>query len=1384
MRKLKWCALSLLTFFCVTTTFAQEGPLSGTRVDVLESESNGVEILWQMICTAQNAQEGKFELKILNFQTTGGYENDPATLHIPDSLQVFEEGYGYRWYKFTSMHGMAFGGPHNSKVIDFSTNKHIHELTENAIVNWPNLEEIVLGKSISTISGTVTSPESNFVKFSVETLGNINGETDETFYVQMNRFVRVINGIAYNVSKGTHDGATAEARMVLVPRKWLQDASLNHLDISGYNEQGSGYNPATQEFVIPDQIATTQEGRVNVTEWDGSCFTKIEVEREPPLIKTLSLGPNIKNWNLVQDLVGNIVISSDNPYFVSDDGVVYTKNGSALGDQILFYPQHHIPNEGTDSVGVLKVPGNIKKISEHTFANCTGITVLDLSKCKDLELLEPCVWGASNITEIRIPRYVKKIVTPLTAGAYSVIRLVMVDPETNLPNNSAADIPAGKSVRYWTGTDTFDPDTYGILFTAKINNNTIQMGDTLVEIPVGNSLADYKIPAGVKVVAPQASTANGSMKRLFIPETVVEISTNAFRNEAGGEIEEIIFLPNLQSSNLKTIGARAFECSKISSITLPEHVDSIGESSFANCPNLTSFTADANLAKIGDLAFNGCQNLNTLDLSATSLTAVPAHLIRNTGVQTLNLPATVTAIADAAFCEDDVDTKSKLKTITFAEGSQLKSIGRKAFKSCEYLENINIPDGVETIGNFAFMETNLQSIDIPASVTSMGNQAFTMCKRMTSINVNKNNPKYYSLRGVLYAKPAEGQSVKKLLAYPSGKSSDTYDFQIGANGVTNHYSILPSVEEIGDSAFFGCEKLEDIKLPASVKVIGNGAFLGCKRLTNLSIMSAQAPAFHKENEQSVIELFSQNGSDYVSGAKPVLTVRASALAGIEANNTVWNRFTDRIYTSFSEPTTGVEYFPWSENRETANGAKSANFSLEDKSTNADNKGFSLSYSVRSEDGSATETRTWTYDKVAVMGITDAAERAAAKTFIIPATVTGTIGNSGEENKTYDVAVVADSAFCGDKYPVLNTVTMQGNPEYIAANAFNAANMKVYFPNMTATTKPLASVAFADENGDAHMGPEFAENTTVFVKKSIYNNSSAQLMGSAYSENVEYKIPVDVNDVAGQSFCAGTFSREFDVDFTEASSIYPNLLLFWVMKNFTRPLTGDETVDGISHYWNAWSFPSTQKYQLKAGDGVLVRIPNGYNPSQLFCTIYEGNTALKAVSQFNNPENSVEEGVIKGNPVPNALVGVYARTYLTNGDANGAKAYTAFKVNCDGTPSGQTGDVNSGYIMGWSKSKGKFTLPNASSSTTGAAGQFTAFKAFLATGLQTLPTDQSGNPAKFFMMSWDGDASSATDIRNIVAGEDGDAYFTLGGTRVEKPTDKGIYIHNGKKIVVK
>ena len=172
----------------------------------------------------------------------------------------------------------------------------------------------------------------------------------------------------------------------------------------------------------------------------------------------------------------------------------------------------------------------------------------------------------------------------------------------------------------------------------------------------------------------------------------------------------------------------------------------------------------------------------------------------------------VTSIGDYAFryCQS-------LTSITIPDS--VKSIGIRAFYNCYNLTSATIPDSVTSIGDYAFYNCeSLTSVTIPDSVTSIGERAFDNCKSLTNINVDENN-KYFSSdeRGVLFNK-----DKTTLVQYPIGKS-------------TTSYSIPDSVTRIGKWAFSYCESLTSITIPDSVTSIGSNAFMYCTSLTSITI---------------------------------------------------------------------------------------------------------------------------------------------------------------------------------------------------------------------------------------------------------------------------------------------------------------------------------------------------------------------------------------------------------------------------------------------------------------------------------------------------------------------------------------------------------------------
>ena len=174
--------------------------------------------------------------------------------------------------------------------------------------------------------------------------------------------------------------------------------------------------------------------------------------------------------------------------------------------------------------------------------------------------------------------------------------------------------------------------------------------------------------------------------------------------------------------------------------------------------------------------------------------------------------------------EDDVpwfNDRSKINKVVIEYG--VTSIGSRVFHLCLRLTSITIPNSVTSIEDYAFKNCNITSITIPNSVTSIGEKVFMDNLRLTSIIVEKDNPKY--------------DSRDNCNAIIETKSNTLI---AGCNN-----TVIPSsVTSIGDYAFFGSD-LTSITIPNSVTSIGDYAFGGCSDLTSITFKRTSPPEFGK-----------------------------------------------------------------------------------------------------------------------------------------------------------------------------------------------------------------------------------------------------------------------------------------------------------------------------------------------------------------------------------------------------------------------------------------------------------------------------------------------------------------------------------------------------------
>ena len=195
-----------------------------------------------------------------------------------------------------------------------------------------------------------------------------------------------------------------------------------------------------------------------------------------------------------------------------------------------------------------------------------------------------------------------------------------------------------------------------------------------------------------------------NLKNLDIAEVnITALPIQAFYKSTN--VENLI-LPN----TLITIGEEMFYQSKLKTVVIPANATTIGNSAFEQCASLISIDIPANVETIGTAVFWGCSSLATVTFENGSQlktigggSSYYGAFSDCTALTSIEIPASVETIEAAAFkgC-------SSLATVTFENGSQLKTIGGGssyygAFSDCTALTSIEIPASVETIEAAAFL---------------------------------------------------------------------------------------------------------------------------------------------------------------------------------------------------------------------------------------------------------------------------------------------------------------------------------------------------------------------------------------------------------------------------------------------------------------------------------------------------------------------------------------------------------------------------------------------------------------------------------------------------------------------------------------------------------
>ena len=591
----------------------------------------------------------------------------------------------------------------------------------------------------------------------------------------------------------------------------------------------------------------------------------------------------VYNFKIYRVPVSSVTLLKDNTYEISKGvdfpEVIIPPNYN--GKKITSIGRYAF--KGCSGLTSVTLPDSVTSIGYSAFYGCSGlenIYITDIAVWCRISNLDNLMRYGSNskklylnnelITDLVIPDSVTSIGEVAFRGCSGLTSITIGSGVTSIDYGAFVDCSGLENIYI---TD--------IAAWCKISelSNLMRYGSNSKKLYLNNELiTDLVIPDSVTSISSYAF-AYCSITSITIPDSVTSIGESAFRRcnklesltlpfadtylghifGASSYNDNSNYVPNSlktvvisNGSGVTSIGKYAFyECSGLTSITIPDSVTSIGKFAFYNCSGLTSITIPDSVTSIGESAFSRCSGLTRITIP-DRVTSIEDYAFSGcSGLISITVASNNKKYHSDGNCLIETESKTLIlgcKNSVIPSEDSVTSIGKWAFSGCSGLTSITIPNGVTSIGSSAFNGcSGLTSVTIPSSVTSIGDSAFRYCPKLvevinnSSLNIKKGNFNYGSVAsGALNVKKYGSSDIVNKDGYLF-YTNDGTNYLLGYVGADTDL-VLPgnyngNPYEIYKYAFYNCIGLTSVTIPSSVRSIGYYAFCDCSGLTSVTIGS-------------------------------------------------------------------------------------------------------------------------------------------------------------------------------------------------------------------------------------------------------------------------------------------------------------------------------------------------------------------------------------------------------------------------------------------------------------------------------------------------------------------------------------------------------------------
>ena len=368
-------------------------------------------------------------------------------------------------------------------------------------------------------------------------------------------------------------------------------------------------------------------------------------------------------------------------------------------------------------------------------------------------------------------------------------KVIMVEPDAFEGCESLEDINVADENPVYASED-------GILYNKAVTE--------LVLFPEGKVADPYTVPDEMTRIGAGMFSGCTGIKSLIIPDHVTGIGANAFSNCTS--LERVSMADSVTS-----MGWGAFYgCTALKGLEISAGLEEISARAFQNCISLESVKVPEGIQKIGNHAFAGC-----------------------TSLQTVYLPETVSEIIFSFYDCGSLEgfaVSRKNETFSQKDGVLFCDDGKTLFSyPAAYSDSYDIPEGTEAIhtGAFTYVK-DLKKVSFPSTLKTIGAYAFQYCFGLTEVEI----PEGVISLGGDEDEPEAGSEACTFL-YCTGLRRVTLPDTLteiprkafyGCSSL--EYLVLPEGVAIGAEAFGNCKELDFLVIPSEPGTIAPDAFEG------------------------------------------------------------------------------------------------------------------------------------------------------------------------------------------------------------------------------------------------------------------------------------------------------------------------------------------------------------------------------------------------------------------------------------------------------------------------------------------------------------------------------------------------------------------------------